>query len=97
MRPSPDETELVGRWQLINGRVRADATCERIEHLVSTQLIRLGSDASGWDELFRDPFDGRLWERTYPDSDSEGGGPPRLACISRDAALEKYGSVVGGE
>jgi hypothetical protein len=57
-------------------------------------LRRLGSDPSGWDTLYRDPNDGRLWELTFPDSDSEGGGPPRLACLDVDAAREKYGAVV---
>jgi hypothetical protein len=97
MKLGPNETVLVGGWQLLDGRVQADTTCKRIEHLVSTQLIRLGSDASGWDELYRDPADGRLWERTYPCSESEGGGPPQLTWISRDAALAKYGRVAAGE
>ena len=46
-----------------------------------------------WSVLFRDPGDGRLWELTYPESGSQGGGPPRLTCIDADVARKKFGSV----
>lgn len=94
MRLRPDETDLVGRWRMADGIVQPDPTSRRIERLVTKHLRHLGCDASGWDELYRDPDDGRLWELTYPESDVEGGGPPRLTCIPEDVARRKYGTAV---
>jgi hypothetical protein len=91
----PDETELVGQWLNTGGRIQGDSGCRRIEWLVSERLRRLGADASGWDVLYRDPRDGRLWELTFPMSEMHGGGPPRLSLISPDAAASKYPAAVG--
>ena len=91
----PDETDLVGQWLNTGGRIQATPVAARIEWLVSERLKRLGADASGWDVLYRDPRDGRLWELTYPMSEMQGGGPPRLTVISRNAAASKYRSAVG--
>jgi hypothetical protein len=88
------ETNLVGAWQMKRDKVVADSTCARIEWLVSNHLVQLGADSSGWDELYRDPGDGRLWELTWPQSEMHGGGPPRLTCIATEAARGKYGAVV---
>jgi len=95
MRLLPYETDLIGKWRLVNNAVESDSTCRRIERLIKHQLTKLGSDPSGWDTLFRDPADGRYWELTYPQSDSEGGGPPRLRCMEKDEARQEYGVIVG--
>jgi immunity protein 27 of polymorphic toxin system len=94
MRLLPNETDLMGKWRLVHGTIESDSTCRRIERLIKDQLTKLGSDASGWDTLFQDPSDGRYWELTYPQSDSEGGGPPRLTCMEQDNARRKYGAIV---
>lgn len=94
MNLGPDETDLIGSWRMVDGAVDADATARRIDLLVRTQLQRLGSDPSGWDTLFRDPIDERLWELTYPAGDTQGGGPPRLTCLSAESARRKYGGIV---
>ena len=60
-----DEVELRGGWTVGGANVRADAVCERIEWLLASRLERLATDASGWETLYRDPRDGRLWEHTY--------------------------------
>jgi hypothetical protein len=57
----PNETEIRGAWLDTGGKVVADAACERIEWLVKLRLERLGSDATGWETLYRDPSGGRLW------------------------------------
>jgi len=62
---SENETEILGEWVMVNDRVEADENCLRIDDLISTQLEKLGTDLTGWDTLFRDPADGRLWERIY--------------------------------
>ena len=73
--------------------MRGNAACERIQHLISNVLVKLGvsKEAGGWETLFLDPTDGRLWERTFPHGHMHGGGPPRLATISEDDAIRRYG------
>lgn len=92
MKLEPHERDLVGAWKLVDGTLAADTTAKRIERLIKNFLIELGADPSGWDVLYRDPSDGRLWEVTYPQSESEGGGPPRLTHLSLDEAAKKYGA-----
>jgi immunity protein 27 of polymorphic toxin system len=93
-RLAANETSLFGAWKEKRDRIVADPTCERIEWLVGNHLVQLGADASGWDELYRDPDDGRLWELTWPQSEVHGGGPPRLTCVATEMARAKYGTVV---
>jgi len=90
------ETRLVGQWIEKGGRVVADSTCERIRHLTEHVLLKIAiSPISGaWETLFRDPSDGRLWERTYLHGDMHGGGPPSLFLMSVEDAAKKYGPVV---
>jgi Immunity protein 27 len=44
----------------------------------------------GWETLYRDPDDGRYWERTFPQSGSDGGGPPQLRFLTDYEAKDKY-------
>ena len=90
----PEETHLVGRWIVVGGGTQSDATAKRIESLVRDRLVRVGVTADGWDTLYRDPADGRLWEHVYPQSSLHGGGPPSLVVISASDATQKYGAVV---
>jgi len=94
LKPAEKETDLFGAWLTKREKVVADPICQRIEWLISQHLVQLGADSSGWDELYRDPDDGRLWELTWPQSEMHGGGPPRLTCLTIDAARGKYGAVV---
>jgi hypothetical protein len=94
MKIQPTEIQLTGKWLSRDGRVVADETCERINELIRSHLNQLGRDASGWNVLYRDPEDGRLWELTYPQSDLHDGGPPQLRCLTLDEAKTKYGSAV---
>lgn len=89
-----NEISLLGAWLEKRDRIVANPTCKRIEWLIANHLVQLGADSSGWDDLYRDPDDGRLWELTRPQSEMHGGGPPRLTCIPIDAARAKYGAVV---
>lgn len=92
MKLKPEETELVGKLEMVNARVRGDATCERIHRLTTTHLqeVAISKESGGWDTLFKDPDDGRYWERTYPHSEMHGGGPPRLALLSMEEAQSNY-------
>jgi len=93
MKPlEPTETDLTGRWIVVNGKVVGDAATERIEWLTARALekIAFSPESGAWETLFRDPNDGRYWERTYPKSHMHGGGPPRLWNIAEEEAQKKY-------
>ena len=90
---SPNETDLVGEWMVVDGRVVGNEACERIDLLISEYLEHVATDASGWEQLYRDPEDGRYWELTYPRSWMHGGGPRRLTCLTPEEAQAKYGVV----
>lgn len=93
MKLQPAETLLTGKWSSRDERSVADDTCLRIGELVRLHLRRLGHDARGWETLYRDPEDGRLWELTYPESHLHGGGPPQLRCLTFTEARAKFGDV----
>lgn len=93
---SDGETDLVGQWLTTKRKVVGDPTCVRIEWLIAWHLLPLATDESGWDELYRDPETGRLWELTWPQSSMQGGGPPRLTRIETEAARTKYGAIADG-
>jgi len=86
------ETDLVGKWITVYGRVRGDHVCERIEWLTAQHLrkIAVSKNWGGWETLFQDPDDGRYWERTYQQSELHGGGPPRLTMLLAMEARRKY-------
>lgn len=90
MKLGDNERRLDGNWVLRNGRMVADAVCSRIDELIATHLEEVATDASGWEKLYRDPDDGRYWERTYPHGEMHGGGPPALVLLSIDEAIAKY-------
>ena len=79
----PNEERLSGGWVRNGQDVVADATSERIDWLVKHHLRRVAADASGWDTLYEDPSDGRLWVLTYPQSEQHGGGPQALISVTR--------------
>jgi hypothetical protein len=95
-RIEPHETELPGGWVVEGGPVRGDDISERIKWLTENWLLQLAysRDGGAWETLYRDPTDGRLWERTYPQGEMHGGGPPRLALLTPSQAAEKYGDLV---
>jgi hypothetical protein len=88
------ETVLTGRWLVQDGQARPDAICERIEWLISHHLRKVAdrTQSGAWETLNRDPNDGRYWERTYPQGEMQGGGPPQLRCLTSDEAKRKYGA-----
>jgi len=90
MKLDARETELVGGWLLFGEKMAADTVTQRIEQLIQCHLVEIGADESGWDVLYRDPDDGRLWELTYPLGNTHGGGPPTLRTLDTAAAQEKY-------
>ena len=79
MRPlSPEETELEGEWVAgPDGRMR-DETFERIEWLIAHELERVASDARETEVLYRDPADGRYWEKSRRFGGLTEDSPPVL-------------------
>lgn len=94
MNIDPSETLLTGKWLLVGSRPVEDDVCKRIFALTNSYLVKLGSDASGWDTLYRDPGDKRLWELIYPQSGLHRGGAPQLRCMATEEAKQKYGAHV---
>ncbi len=92
LRPQPHEQRIVGRWEVVGGKVLADDTCKRIDRLKQNYLTKLCASRKlgEWMVLYRDPRDGRFWEATYLDSEMHGGGPPALINISEDEAKGRY-------
>jgi hypothetical protein len=90
---APEERELAGTWGGITEGTFTDRVDERIYWLVSRRLVLEDTVNGGWDQLYRDPRDGRYWELTFPHGSLHGGGPRRLAHVTRDAAAAKYGPI----
>ncbi len=90
--PPPPEGTIVGRWIKTDGGVVGDESCRRIESLVEHCFERVAEhpDEGGWRTLFRDPRDGRMWERTFPESQMHGGGPPALKQLSPEEARREF-------
>ena len=95
-RLAPTEDDLIGNWVPAEGGLQADDTAKRIRWLTAHVLEKVADSPQygAWEALFRDPADGRLWERTYPMSEMHAGGPPRLTTISVAQARAKYGADV---
>jgi Immunity protein 27 len=92
---APDEDDLRGSWVEVGAQVQADPVCDRVQWLVTSRLQRVATDPSGWNTLYRDPRDGRLWELTYQRSEMHGGGPPTLTVVTKDEARRRYGVATG--
>ena len=86
----PWEFELVGALVRDGRNVRADATYNRIERLISRVLLRVADGPDGWSVLYQDPQDGRYWELDYPQGELQGGGPPRLRLLNAGELQERY-------
>jgi hypothetical protein len=82
-----DETELVGMWLDLGMKVTGDAVSDRVEWLTADRLEKLAENAAILAQLYRDPRDGRLWEKILPFA----GGPPTLRSLSPAAAAERFG------
>jgi hypothetical protein len=90
MKLKPNEIELQGSWEFVGNSMKADNISERIENLVSSYLIEISEDESGWNKLYQDPEDKRYWELSYPESEMHGGGAPLLKSLSLNEAKKKY-------
>jgi immunity protein 27 of polymorphic toxin system len=85
-----DENEIVGSWKMIDGRMVEDEASKRIRALAKDELKPIAVSSDGWERLYEDPRDHRLWELTYPSGEMQGGGPPALRVIDGETARKKY-------
>lgn len=85
-----NETELIGSWKVISGRIVEDETSKRIRALTKSELRLVALSDEGWERLYEDPQDHRLWELTYPSGEMQGGGPPTLRAVAEPIARTKY-------
>jgi len=67
---------------MVDGHILGDKACQRIKILTENYLEKIGTDSTGWETLFRDSEDGRLWKLTYPQSELHGGGPPAIHFVT---------------
>ena len=86
-----EETELVGMWLDLGVKVTGDAVTDRVEWLTGERLEKLAENGAELTELYRDPRDGRFWEKILPFA----GGPPTLRCITPATAAARFGFTVG--
>jgi hypothetical protein len=86
-----NENSLIGAWKLVDGTMKQDSTCERIQWLTESVLREISVDGNNWTALYQDPADGRYWELSYPQSHMQGGGPPALQFLDKKTAKERYG------
>ncbi len=87
---SSEERKISGGWIETGNGVSRDETCNRIEYLTENYLQKLAVDKTGWEILYRDPNDGRLWIKSFPQSEMHGGGPPELKVIETKEAKKKF-------
>ncbi len=92
MKLQPHEKSLVGNWIFENNRTRGDEVEERIHWLIANHLKKVTDSPQwgAWETLYKDPDDGRYWERTHPHGEMHGGGPLQLQNLTADEAKQKY-------
>jgi hypothetical protein len=84
----PDVTTIQGYWLDLGSRMVPDSTWERINRLTTDYLELLATSLDGT-TLYRDPGDGRYWEKTPVAADLPQG-PPVLTALSSDQARARY-------
>ena len=87
---SHNETELLGNWVVHGNSVIADDVSKRIEALIKDSRKKVAVSDDGWEILYIDQNDGRYWELTYPSSNSNGGGAPKLSVLSPEQVKGNY-------
>ena len=84
------EKLIQGAWELVDGRIVADASLKCIHSLIDTELEKVGTRlADGKSSTVTAMM--VAWERFFPFSEMHGGGPESLRCIEAAAAADKYG------
>ena len=85
----PHETEIIGRYFLRKGQLVPDDNCERVAQLINGYLEFMAKDKTGWTSLYKDPNDGRYWEKAYLQNETHGGGPASLRVVTKRKLKEE--------
>jgi hypothetical protein len=88
--PDPSETEIIGGIKNEHGVATNDEQLTRIWWLITNKLDKIATADNGWEQLYRDPNDGRFWELFFPRGELQAGGPPALHVVTCEVACEKY-------
>lgn len=59
----------------------------------ASHLTRVSRNDLNWTTLYRDPFSGQLWKKSYPRPEAHASGPSKLETISRERALLEFDVV----
>lgn len=89
MKIEKDENCIQGKFVFINGKIELNDDGKRIEYLITHYLKKIKSDKSGWFILYQDELDGKYWELSYPESELQGGGVPKLQKVDNDSDINK--------
>lgn len=92
-----EEKEIIGSWAMRGERVIKDSGCQRVEWLIENHLTFISHDKSGWNALYYDPIDNRLWECIYLHGEMHGGGAPSLRLVDKEYIDENYGNIEIGK
>jgi len=83
--------EIVGKWIVDpTGRVTGDEAEAQIQDLIQNHLKRLADREGGWTVLYHDQSENSYWELTFPNSESQGGGPRKLTRLEAWRLRELY-------
>ena len=77
-----NDREIIGKWELKNGKIIADLNCQLIESMLKDDLSELMTAEDGWTKQYKGKEDD-IWELTFPQSNLQGGGPPKLTIIEK--------------
>ena len=84
---------IKGNWLVVDEKIVGDSICEIIENMIANNLDEVGNREGGWITLFKEKTTGKFWERTFPESNMHGGGPPQLELLSKNDIKERYGKL----
>ena len=70
------EREIIGHHFLYKGKMVADDQAVRVLRLTNEYLEYITDDETGWNTLYRDPNDGRYWEKSISKANTMAEGQP---------------------
>jgi hypothetical protein len=57
---------------------------------IETNCIKITTDESGWEVLYKEKFSNKYWVLTYPNSETHGGGVPLVSPLSGEEVKLKF-------